>query len=245
MFGLVATSDTVFFSASNALYSVPVAGGEATFIRDRFTLNQAAADATSVYVAEVLGKVLKFTPPEATPTEFAIGDKLMVRGLAVNTTDLFASFGDLSVVGNLTGGIVKIAKGGGTAQVIVKTAGLPDAVAADDSSVFWAEGPPVGTFGNGHIARADADGNHVTTLSNLNASALAVDATYLYALFDILSRIPKAGGVPETLASGFSGADVLRLEGGDAVWIDRYSKAMSDPTPSSVMAMCVQRPSTP
>lgn len=83
------------------------------------------------------------------------------------------------------------------------------------------------------------------TLSNLNASALAVDATYLYALFDILSRIPKTSGVPETLASGFSGAGVPLLEGADAVWVDRHSKAMSDPTPSSVMAMCVQHPSTP
>jgi hypothetical protein len=58
-------------------------------------------------------------------------------------------------------------------------------------------------------------------------------------LWDTLSRIPKAGGDPEVLASGFSGAGFLRIAGADAAWIDRYTKAQSDPTPASLMAMCV------
>jgi hypothetical protein len=243
--GLVATTNTVFFTQDNALYSVAIAGGSTTLVRGSFTINSAAADATSVYLPDTIGKVLKFTPPDVTPTELAIGDKLTVRDLAVNTSDVFVAFQDLSDVSRITGGILKIAKGGGPPSVIVPTAGLPEVIVVDDSTVFWVEDPPVGTFGNGHIARADINGSNVMTLVNQGASSLAVDASHLYMLLDTLSRVPKSGGAPEILSSGYAGAGLLRIEGSDAVWIDHYSKAMSDPTRAMVWAMCLQRPNVP
>ncbi len=255
MSGLVTTADSAFFSGTHpvgdvtpegkqssetALYSVPLLGGTSTFIRDRFSFGHGAADATSVYVDDVLGKILEFTPPNATPIESPIGTGRSVRDLAVNSTDVFVAFDDLSNA-TVRGGILKIPKGGGAALVIVATAGLPDAVAADDSAVFWFEQPPVGMFGQGHIARADLDGSKVTSLGALLATALAVGANYLYVLSDTMSRIPRVGGDPEVLASGFSGAGLLRVAGADAVWIDRYTKALSDSTPSSLMSLCLQR----
>jgi hypothetical protein len=224
--------------SESALFSAPITGGDPTLVRDQFSWLYAVGDESSVYIAgPATGDILRFTPPSTTPTRLNIG-QLSIRALTAHGSDLYAAAEDLSNSGAPHGAIVRVPKKGGAALKLVVTAGLPDDIAVDDHGIYWIEGPPYGTFGSGRIAGGDLNGGHVVTLSTTSANAIALDDLYIYFVSDTLSRIPKSGGPAETLAHGLEGPGLLRISGADAIWVDLFTKALSDPRPSALMALC-------
>jgi hypothetical protein len=222
-------------SSESALYAVPLDGGDAVLVRDQFSFSYAVADVRSVYLTDAGGAILVYTPPSTVATTLSIDVKLSLRALAEHGSYLYVAAEDLA---KQKGVILRIVKKGGATKTLITTAGLPDDLAADDQGIYWIEEAPYGTFGDGHIARADLDGTHVESLAGVSASSLAIDDDYVYFLADSLSRVPKRGGKVATLVDGLTGAGLLRVSGADALWVDRYSKALSDPTPSSLMTVC-------
>jgi hypothetical protein len=223
----------------SALFSLPLAGGDTTLLRDRFAAQSATSDATSAYFAGVgFGEILVFTPPGTDAVTFNLG-RLAIRALTTHANDVYAAAQDYTTPAGDRGAIARMAKNGTAAKVLVTTAGLPNDIAVDDQAIYWLEDAPYGTFGPGHIARSDLDGTHVTTLAMVDASALALDAQYVYFVNDSLSRIPKQGGPVEELVPGLEGAGQLHVSGADAVWVNLDGKALSDARPSALMAMCL------
>jgi hypothetical protein len=227
-------------ASESALFSAAIAGGEASLVRDQFSWLYAAADESSVYIAgPVTGEIFKLTPPSAMSTTLKIGE-LSIRALTAHGPDIYAAAEDLSSSAVSHGVIVRVPKKGGAATRVLVTDGLPDDIAVDDHAIYWIEEPPYGTFGSGRIARAGLDGKHVVTLSTTSANAIALDDRYVYFVSDTLSRIPKDRGTEEALASGLEGPGLLRISGADAVWVDLFTKALSDPRPSSLNAVCTR-----
>lgn len=227
-------------TSESGLYAVPLDGGDPVLVHDQFTLFHAVADARSVYIAGASDGVLVYTPPSTDATTLDLGtNTVSLRALAERGSYVYAAAEDLST--NLDkphGAILRIAKKGGAAKTLITTEGLPDDLAVDDQGIYWVEEAPYGTFGDGHIARADLDGKHEQSLADVSASSIAIDDEYVYFLADALSRVPKRGGSVTTLVEDLHGPGLLRISGADAVWVERYSKAKSDPTPSSLMAVC-------
>jgi hypothetical protein len=225
-------------SSESALFAVPLDGGDPLLVRDQFSFTNAVADAHSVYLAGSGGDILVYTPPSTVATTLSIDVKLSVRALAEHGSFLYVAVEDLSNFDTPKGVILRVAKKDGATKTLITTEGLADDLAVDDQSIYWIEEAAYGTFGDGHIARADLDGRHVDSLADATASSLALDDDYVYFLTDSLSRVAKDGGAVTTLATGLNGPGLLRIAGADAVWVDRYSKAKSDATPSSLMAVC-------
>jgi hypothetical protein len=222
-----------------ALYAVPLDGGDPVWVRDQFTLDYAAADAHSVYIAGASNGVLVYTPPSTDAVTLGLGtNTVSLRALAEHGAYVYAAAEDLSNLDKPHGAIQRIAKTGGAAKTLITTDGLPDDLAVDDQGIYWIEEAPYGTFGDGHIARSDLDGKHVESLAGVSASSIAIDDEYVYFVAEDLSRVPKLGGAVTALVKGLKGPGLLRISGADAVWVDRASKAKSDPTPSSLMAVC-------
>ena len=191
-----------------ALYAVPLDGGDPVLVRDQFSLTYAVADTRSVYLADSGEGILVYTPPSMVATKLGIDIKLSVRALAENGSYLYVAAEDLTNLEKHNGVILRVAKKGGATKALITTEGLPDDIAVDDQGIYWIEEAPYGTFGDGHIARADLDGKHVDSLASVSASSLAMDDDYVYFLADSLS------GVPETRRCGHhacKGAERPRL----------------------------------
>jgi hypothetical protein len=60
----------------SALFSMPLAGGDTTLLRDRFASQTATSDATSAYFAGVsLGEILVLTPPGTDAVTFNLNER--------------------------------------------------------------------------------------------------------------------------------------------------------------------------
>jgi hypothetical protein len=226
-------------SSDSALYAIPLDQGQPTLVRDSFASLSSASDGTSAYFADVdTGKLLVYTPPSLTAAEINLG-KASLRAITTHAGAVYAAAQDVSTPAANRGVIARVAKGGGTPTALITTAGLPNDIVVDDEAVYWTEEAPFGTFGEGHIARAALDGTNVQMLAMVDASALALDADYVYFLTDSLNRIPKRGGAIEVLAAGLEGPGLLRIVGSDALWVNLASKATSDARESTLQAMCL------
>lgn len=229
-------------SSATSLYTVPIAGGiQTAVLPDALPMEAGASDGASLYLAAyTLGAIAKLTPPVASAVNLPLDSTaISVDAIAVHGSFIYVAGQDLGSNDPKAGVIERIPKAGGPAERIVTGIGNPWGLVAGDAGIFWAEDPPKGVFTNGHIARADLDGSNVTTLAAQPASALALQGQNLYFLSDVVGRVPVTGGAVETIATGLEGAAFLRVTGGNVVWVDRFTKALSDPTPMTIATACV------
>jgi hypothetical protein len=120
--------------------------------------------------------------------------------------------------GPLTSTVNKAPKIGGT-----PTWSLPEinvaGIAVDDSYVYWAAGVSSLTTMDGAVRRVSKAGGSPTTLSaNENdPTAVTLDDTYVYwgTSAGELARMPKAGGMRESLATGLVGINQIVIAGND------------------------------
>jgi len=118
-----------------------------------------------------------------------------------------------------------------TGEVIVSGLTSPLALAVDDTSIYWID---LGTFPNyadGRVMRANKDGTNQTPLAQnqLRLAGLAIDGPDVFwtawgstdALdpTGFLATVPKAGGTPITLSSGFTGPSDIAVSGSDVYFL--------------------------
>lgn len=243
--GLAVAGDVAYVASEQSsapepqrgLYAIPLAAGDPALVLAGFQIEVTTTDATSAYFAGFSGDVFVFTPPSTTAAMLHV-DKVVIRGLATNKGDVYAAAFDFSTPAGPTGVMTRVQKADGTASRLYTTTDLPNAIAVDTDGMYWSE--QSASFGSGRIARADLDGRHVQTLVMAEASALALDDTYVYFLTDSLNRIPKRGGTVEVLVSGLEGAGNLVVSGKDAAWVNLTNRAMSETRPSTIQAVCLR-----
>jgi hypothetical protein len=240
-------------SSATGLYATPWGGpidggtpdgGVSTLVQDNFSAGSVVTDNDSLYVAGAgLGTVLKATPPSTSPVSLSFAGSLSIRALAVDATYLYAAVEDLTTLpGN--GAIVRMPKSGGATERLLTLAGFPDDLVVDDKAFYWIDQPPVGTFGNTRVVRADLDGQNEIALvdaSNNGGSVgdIALGPDYLYFLSEGLARVPKAGGPVEMIVSELSAPALLQVSGADVVWVDNFYRALSSTALTPIEALCV------
>jgi hypothetical protein len=254
MLGLVVVGQTAYFTAGHpvgapnaqgkqsrttALYSVPLAGGVATLVLDMpLNIDGAVTDGTAIYFSGYGGGIMRFVAADASQSTLSLALSLEVNAIAVHDGVVYVAAIDLGSASPTNGTIVAIPATGGSARTVLGNIGHPWNLVAAASGLYWVEDPPVGTFGNGHVARAGLDGSSVRTLMLHGARALALDGGYLYFAWDTIGKVPVAGGQESTLVPGLKTPGLLAVSGGNAVWVDPTSQALSDPTVPSLMTTC-------
>ena len=228
-------------STAPALEVVPVAGGDVTTVvaTGAALFENTAVDASSLYLDQVATGILKFTPPNTTTT-LPLMTTVLVGGIAAHGDYVYVA-AQTFAAGSTAGTILRLPKNGGSADTLVANIGQPSNLVVDDSGLYWAEGPPVGTFGAGHIARANLDGSNVTTLvPNTTATSLALHAGRLYfSTASGIASIPTTGGTVVTLVAGQKSAGALAVAGQNLLWIDPAERALSDSTVPAVLTACI------
>jgi hypothetical protein len=257
-YGLTVTGDTAYFignhytgeataqgrrSSESALYSASASEpGDAELVLDGFSsISSAAAAGSAYFESAVLGDIVSLKPPSAFPRTFN-APKIGIRALFVHGSDLYIAGQDFTAPEGDHGILARVSISTGVVTKVLGLAGLPNDIAVDDSAIYWVEESPYGTFDTSHIARAKLDGTQQTTLTVTEATSIALDRDNVYFVSDRLGRVPKRGGAVETLAADLEGPGLLRISGSDAVWVNLAGKAMSDPRPSMLQALCVHPP---
>jgi len=123
-----------------------------------------------------------------------------------------------------TGVIRTIPKAGGSASVIHQGGDAPRWLAGDPAYVYWSEGGPVGlTEGFGQIARTPMGGGPVDTLvSGVQAASppIAVSTDYVYVADGWrIKRVPRAGGLMQTVAASDDRVMALATDGSYVYWV--------------------------
>jgi hypothetical protein len=252
MRGLVVVGQTAYFTAEHpvgvpnaqgkqsstpALYSVPLSGGAATLVIDvPLNIDGAVTDGTAIYFNGYGGSIVRVDVGDGSRSDLPLPTSLGVNAIAVQGGSVFIA----GYVGTspTNGTIVKVPTTGGNMQTLVTNIGHPWSLVADASGMYWVEDPPVGTYGDGRIARAGLDGRGLRTLIPHSARALGVDGGFLYFTWDTIGRVPVAGGQEITLVSGLNAPGLLAVSGGNAVWVDPIFQALSDPTVPQLMTTC-------
>jgi len=254
-YGLTVTGDTAYFTgthhvgepnaqgkqaSASALYSASASGpGDASLVVDGFSALHSAADAESVYLASLgLGNIVSFTPSSAMPRSYSLPN-IAILALYVHGSDIYVAGQDFATPEGKRGILARVSTISGAVTRVLGLDGLPSDIAVDDSAIYWVEGSPYGTFETNHIARAKLDGTEPTTLAVTNATSIALDRDYVYFVSDSLGRVPKSGGTVKILATSLEGPGSLSISGSDAIWVNLSVKALSDPRPSMLLAMCL------
>jgi hypothetical protein len=254
MRGLVVVGQTAYFTAEHpvgapnaqgkqssttALYSAPLAGGAATLSIDvPLNVDGAVTDGTAIYFNGYGGGITRVAVADGSESTLPLSNALGVNALAVHDGVVYVAAADLTSANPSNGVIVKMPTTGGSPQTIVANIGHPWSLVADASGLYWVEDPPVGTFGEGRIARAGLDGRGLRTFISHSARALAIDGGFLYFAWDTIGKVPVAGGQEITLVSGLNAPGLLAVSGGNAVWVDPIFQALSDPTLPALMTTC-------
>lgn len=257
-YGLLVMGDNVYFTgmhdsgpvdsqgkqpSATSLYVVPLAGGEpAILLSAAPNVDAWTTDGTSLFYSSYAWSVTKLTPPVTTTVDLPLVGKPIVNAIAVNGDYVYVATNDISSNDPKNGGIQRLPKAGGPPQVIVANIGHPWSLLADESSLYWVEDPPTGTFGDSHIVRAALDGTGITTLLPHGSRAMAITGDSLFFESDVIGRIPKTGGAVSIVASDQMGEDFLKVAGGNLVWVNHAQKALSDPTPTSINTACINGP---
>jgi len=254
MRGLVVVGQTAYFTADHpvgvpnaeskqssttALYSVPLAGGAATLVLDMpFNIDGAVTDGTAIYFSGYGGGIVRVVVVDASQSTLSLARSLEVNAIAVHDGVVYVAATDLGSASPTNGTIVAIPATGGSARTVLANIGHPWNLVAAASGLYWVEDPPVGTFGDGHVSGAGLDGSGVRTLMLHGARALALDGGYLYFAWDIIGKVPVAGGQETTLVPGLKAPGLLTVSAGNAAWVDPVVLALSDPTVPSLMTTC-------
>ncbi len=155
----------------------------------------------------------------------------------------------------LIGNLLAACGGGGESPVLLAREGSPAWLAVDGERVFWVETPFAFVQPEkGQILGFDASaGGEVDVLaSDHNAFDLAADASYLY-WTDLLEgesailRVPRAGGVVETVVGRGDGPDWFAIADDSVYWLSaETSSVLRSPKvggASEVLAVDQQAPS--
>jgi hypothetical protein len=253
MRGLVVVGQTAYFTADHpvgaptaqgkqssttALYSVPLAGGTATlFIDMPLNIDGAVTDGTAIYFNGYGAGIVRVVVADGSASTLPLA--LGVNAIAVHGGVVYAAATDLTSTNPSNGLIVRMPTTGGPPQTIVANIGHPWSLVADANGLYWAEDPPVGVFGDGHVARAGLDGSGVRTLLPHGARALAVDGADLYFAWDAIGKVPLGGGAVTTLVPGpLKAPGMFTISNGNAVWVDPVFQALSDPTEPLLVTTC-------
>jgi len=256
-YGLLVIGDNIYFTAmhdsgpvdfqgkqpsTTSLYVLPLAGGQPSIFLPTAPIAETwTTDGVSLFIASGQG-VAMLTPPATTTVDLPFDGKGVIDAIAVNGDYVYVATQELAQNVPKNGAIQRLSKSGGAPQRIVADIGHPWNLVADDSGIYWAEDPPTGTYGNGHIMRAALDGTGITALSAHESTAMAIAGDNLYFESDIIGRMPKNGGDETTIVTGQTGEDFLKVAGGNLVWVNHASKALSDSTPTTVNTACIEPP---
>ena len=156
-------------------------------------------------------------------------------------------------IGLFLGGIVSVPSTGGTTSPVVSLAGAPDTFlevpfVTDQTSFFWAE-VSIGSNG-GPLAKAPVGGGIATVLTTTGGYATGVlaDSNNVYWVdqdHGTLSRIPAAGGMVTTIASGLTTPGGLALHGGTLYLSDAAGDLLSVPTNGGTVTTLFTGPGLP
>lgn len=252
--GLVLAGGAAFFVASipagapdpqgkvpsaQALFSVPLAGGDPTLEPDgSVSLEGAVTDGTAIYAPAGGSGVTRIALADGARTDLTLSASLLLDSLAVHAGSVYVAAQDLSSSSASSGLIVKVPATGGPALTVVSNIGHPRSLVADASGLYWVEEPPVGQFGDSHVVHAGLDGKGMKTLLTHGAGSLALDGGTLYLASDSISRMALPDGAEVPLVTGLQGPGRLVVSGGNAAWVDPEFPSLSATTPPSLMTVC-------
>jgi hypothetical protein len=224
------------------LYVVPLAGGPATDLLPMAPMmTPGATDGSTLFVSSYAGaKLTAMTPPAMRPVPIPLLGGELIDAIAVYGDWIYVAAQDLASRDPSNGLIERVPKAGGTAERIVGGIGHPWSLVAGSAGLFWEQDPPTGTYGNGDIMSAASDGSGVAVLvKSVAASGLALEGDTLIFASDIIGKVPVSGGSVAVVASGVTAPGFLTVVGGNVVWVDRATKALSDAAPSTIETACL------
>ena len=223
-----------------ALFSAPVAGGDATLLlNDSLNMDGAVTDGVALYTAGyALFSVTRVPISGGASAELTLPRGLEVDALAVRAGIVYVAGQDLTSTSATNGLIVKLPATGGAMQTLVANIGPPRSLVADASGLYWVEEPPIGQFGDSHIVHAGLDGKGAKTLLAHGANSLVVSDGFLYIASTGISKLPLAGGDEMPLVTGLQDPGKLVVADGNAAWLDPVVQKLSATTPPSLMTVC-------
>jgi hypothetical protein len=170
----------------------------------------------------VLGAVVKAPLGGGTPVTL-VDQQPSAYGIAVAQGNVYWS---VQASGGLDGGsILSIGVDGGTVSTIATGQGFTSELAVDSSYVYWA---------SGYIARAPLTGGPVTTLvSAVSPQRMALDATSVYfttnsGITGKVERVPKSGGMPQTLAFEETSEQGVAVDQANVYWSNSSGDVMKE-----------------
>jgi hypothetical protein len=175
-----------------------------------------AIDSVSVYWIEDGGRTVKKTGLNGGPTT------------TLSSTTAGANHGfnivvdPLSVYWTSMSTIEKVGINGGSATILASVGGLPNAIAVDSTSVYWAEG----WYGSGAVKKTGINGGQIVTLATDTysyPSSMAIDATSVYWIEGpSIKKTAKNGGTAEILAPKTHESGGLAVDASSVYWSDGY-----------------------
>jgi hypothetical protein len=182
--------------------------------------------------------VLKLTPPSTKAVELELDGSILINAIAVHDGQIYVAGDDLRSSSQTQNGVIeRISKNGGKAKRLVSDIGHPFNLVATGDGLYWTEDPP--NFGRGHLVRSNLDGSSSTNLVEALDSTLAVAGGRVYFVGDAIESIATSGGEPSTLATDQTSPGMFLVVGGNLVWVDPASKALSDPTVPRLLTTCI------
>ena len=198
------------------------------------------SDASSIYLLS--GSTLERLPPFGSATMLASDTSLSIYDAAAGTDYLYVAALDVTVGGSTNGVVGRTPiDGTGTLERIVTGIGHPIRIAADETSLYWAEDPPaLYGAGSGRLARSNLDGSAPTTLLPKEPISFVASNGRLYLSFGTEIDVMAASGGPTyPVARGLSNAGLLLVADDELFWVDPYSHALSGTGPTLVQAACI------
>jgi hypothetical protein len=253
--GLVVIGQTAYFLADHAvgapnaqgkqpstqaLYSLPLAGGDPTLVLDMpLDGGGAVTDGTAIYFKGYGPGLPRVVIADGSRTDLPLPAGMVAFALALQDGFVYVAGQDFRAASGTTlnGLIARVPTSGGAPETLVANIGHPWNLVADAGGLTWVQDPP-GFAGDSHIVRANRDGTGQRTLANHGASSLAVSGGDLYVAWDSISKIPLAGGAETVLVGGLKGPGLLTISSGNAAWMDPANQALSDPTFPALMTTC-------
>jgi hypothetical protein len=209
------------------VFASPETGGATTEIAPLPSGAGIAVDDASVFWLQAdvsVAAVWKMTKP-AGPAQKLVAGLGHPVGIALD--DGFVYWAD-----DVEGTIGRVAKGGGTSELVATTSAGAWEVAADDTRVYWSVSTQAG-----FVASAPKGGGDPTMLvTNLDhPSGVAVDAENLYVTVQGLPsagsvlKLPRSGGAPVVVAESQQGPSNLAVDDTCVYWANEDGTIMRAP----------------
>ncbi len=220
-----------------ALFSVPLAGGQPQLVIDNVSGSPISSDGDSVYLQTDQTHVLEVDAKSSATVTLQLDSQLGYTALVTAYGGFVYVVGQDPTAGNADV-IERIPKQGGAAQRIYSASGASvGSLTADASGLYWNE-IEAGTYGSGSIRHANLDGSSPETLlPHTRAISLDADGGALY--FSEGDRIARLtpDGHDTTLVQGLQHPSALQLSAHDAVWLEQLK---TDPNVWMIEVACVR-----